>query len=716
MRYVISFLIFVLFVSPLSATPPSGHGVSFDGQNGYIVSDFKLPAKTFSVAAWVCVTQNSGSQMIASLGKPGNDFSLYLYQGNVRMLVEHNPAAGSNPGNAYDFALAPLPKPNEWTHYLGTYNGETITIYLNGVKKGTKKAPCKRDVFHSRLFLGTAPESGRGLKGSLDNVRFWNRPLTSEEAEKIVNGENVSDGLIAEWNADKKSETEWLNAVEGAPKAVLFKPTAAEQSAQTKQTIELLNKKDNGYRGIWYHNQPSKDEYVFKYSGGLGTYPANHYPFAVYAPEAGKTFFCYGGTEQGTEKSLLHEVSYFDHQTGTVPHPTILLDKKTDDAHDNPVMSIDDQGYLWIFSTSHGTGRPSFIHKSRKPYDIEEFERISATKLLNSKTEPSQTESFETELFNTVPLNNFSYFQIYHLSGRGFAAMFTTYDKRILNDPSSISARTLCSMSSSDGVKWSEWRPYAGILYGHYQSTGVSKTGKIGSSFNFHPNDKQTGRVGLNYRSNLYYMETKDSGKTWQTVQGKPITVPLKEIENETLVHDYYNENRNVYIMDVNFDDEDKPVILYLTSKGYESGPKNDPRRWYTAYWTGKDWKINSITDSDNNYDFGSIYIEKNNLWRIIGTTEKGPQAYNTGGEIAVWLSRDWGTTWNKEKQLTTGSEFNQCYPRRPVNAHSDFYALWACGHGRKKSTSTLYFCNKNGDVFELPRQMDTEHQKPKQH
>ncbi|MDR0610506.1 MAG: BNR-4 repeat-containing protein [Planctomycetaceae bacterium] len=700
MRYLILVSIFFMFVSPLSATSPSGNGVPFNGQSGYTVSDFQLSAKTFSVAAWVRVAKNSGSQIIASLGKPGNDFTLYLYQGNVRMLVEHNPQANSSPGNAYDFATAPLPKPDEWTHYLGTYDGETITIYLNGVKKGTKKALCKRDAFHSPLFLGIAPESGRGLNGSLDNVRFWNRPLTAEEVEKVVNGENVSDGLIAEWNADGKTETEWLNIVKGSPKAVLFNPSGTEQSART-QTVELLNVKDDGYRGIWYHNQPSRDEYVFKYSGGLGTYPANHYPFAVYAPEAGKTFFCYGGTEKGTEKTLLHEVSYFDHKTGTVPRPTILLDKRTDDAHDNPVMSIDDQGYLWIFSTSHGTGRPSFIHKSKKPYDIKEFERISATKILDGQT---------------VPLNNFSYLQIYYLSGQGFAAMFTTYDKRILNDPSAISSRTLCSMSSSNGIEWSEWRPFAGILHGHYQSTGVSKNGKIGSSFNFHPNDKQSGRIGLNYRSNLYYMETNDSGKTWKNVQGESVTVPLKEVENNTRVHDYYSEKQNVYIMDVNFDDDDKPVILYLTSKGYESGPRNDPRRWHTAYWTGKDWKINPVTDSDNNYDFGSIYVEENNVWRIIGTTETGPQAYNTGGEIAVWMSKDFGSTWNKEKQLTTGSELNHCYPRRPINAHPDFYALWASGHGRKKSESTLYFCNKNGEVFELPRQMEFDTQKPKQH
>lgn len=57
------------------------------------------------------------------------------------------------------------------------------------------------------------------------------------------------------------------------------------------QTPLTLNQKDNGYRGIWYSNQPSNDEYVYKYSGGLGTYPANHYPFSVYAKEVNKTFF-----------------------------------------------------------------------------------------------------------------------------------------------------------------------------------------------------------------------------------------------------------------------------------------------------------------------------------------------------------------------------------------------------------------------------------------
>src|SRR5439155_4478487 len=118
-----------------------------------------------------------------------------------------------------------------------------------------------------------------------------------------------------------------------------------------------------GYSGIWYMNQPSADDYRYKYSGGFATYPQQHVPIAIYRPEVNKTFFCYGGTtakRAGDKQQLLHMVSYFDHKTGQVPCPTILLDKKTSDAHDNPTIALDDQGYIYIFSPSHGTARPSY--------------------------------------------------------------------------------------------------------------------------------------------------------------------------------------------------------------------------------------------------------------------------------------------------------------------------------------------------------------------
>lgn len=310
-----------------------------------------------------------------------------------------------------------------------------------------------------------------------------------------------------------------------------------------------LNQKETGYRGIWYMNQPSGDEYVYKYSGGLGTYCAKHRPFAVYSKKANKTFFCYGGTTGGKKPELLHMVSYFDHATGMVPRPTILLNKHTDDAHDNPVISIDNQGYLWIFSTSHGTGRPSYIHRSKAPYDIDAFELIEAARIEGGQR---------------IPITNFSYMQAWHTRKNGFVCFFTRY-----KDPA---ARTSFCATSHDGVTWDNWTRLAAIEEGHYQISAVGKK-HAGAAFNYHPKGK-----GLNWRTNLYYMETQDFGHTWTTVDGGPLDLPLTELNNRALVRDYVAQGLNVYVKDLVYDARDRPVILYLTSKGYESGPKNDPR------------------------------------------------------------------------------------------------------------------------------------------
>jgi hypothetical protein len=154
-------------------------------------------------------------------------------------------------------------------------------------------------------------------------------------------------------------------------------------------------------------------------------------------------------------------------------------------------------------------------------------------------------------------------------------------------------------------------------------------------------------------------------------------------------------------------------VILFVVSRGFESGPENGPRTWTTARWTGSTWEIRPITTSGNNYDTGSLYIEDHGTWRVVAPTEQGPQPYNPGGEMAVWTSSDQGATWKKLAQLTTGSPLNHNFARRPVNAHDDFYAFWADGHGRQPSASSLYFCNKAGDVFRLPGRMTAEFAMP---
>ncbi len=432
----------------------------------------------------------------------------------------------------------------------------------------------------------------------------------------------------------------------------------------------LTGTRADGYRGIWF-TLGQLSRYGDKYSGGLGTYTADHIPVAVYAPKAKKTFFVYGGTIPG-QKHLLIMCSYYDHNTGLVPRPTVVYDKKTvTDPHDNASLSIDKKGYIWIFISGRATSRPGYKYRSTQPYSIDKFEQITKEEM--------------------------TYPQPWYVKGKGFFHLFTKYSN----------GRELYWETSKDGYQWSEDHKLAGFG-GHYLVSNNRKNQFI-LAFNWHP-----GGI-VNKRTNLYYLETRDWGKTWRNVQGKKLDIPLTKPLNGALVKNYQKEGKLVYIHDIQFDKDKRPVILYTTSTTFEPGLVYGPRIWNTARWTGKEWDFRRAADSDHNYDTGSLYIEKDGTWRIFGPTDQGPQPGGTGGEVVIWTSHNKGMTWTREKQVTSQSEFNHSYVRRPLHAQPDFYAFWADGDPNKFSESRLYFCNQAGDkVWVLPYKMKGPFEAPR--
>lgn len=426
--------------------------------------------------------------------------------------------------------------------------------------------------------------------------------------------------------------------------------------------------KVDGYRGIWF-TLGQRTEHGDKYSGGLGTYTANHVPIAIYSAKANKTFFVYGGTRSAGERYLLIMASYFDHASGMVPRPTIVHDKQgVNDPHDNAAIAIDDDGFVWVFVSGRARHRPGFIYKSKQPYSVDDFERI-----------------LEGEM--TYPQPKF-------ISGRGFFYLFTKY----------TAGRELYWQTSKDGREWSEAKKLAGFS-GHYQ-VSAARGDVIGSTFMWHP-----GR-SVDKRTNLYYAQTKDFGETWTSADGKVIETPLVTEKNPALLIDYQAQGLNVYIHDLNFDAAGRPVILYLTSGGAKPGPVSGTRTWRVTRWDGAAWRTNSICESDHNYDTGCIYID-GDRWTVIGPMLAGPQPTGTGGEIAIWQSDDAGGAWKMAQQITRDSKLNHSYVRRPLNAKSPFELFWADGDRNAFSASHLYFGSLDGRYWQLPYDMTDATAKP---
>ena len=438
----------------------------------------------------------------------------------------------------------------------------------------------------------------------------------------------------------------------------------------------LNNQQIDGYRGIWF-TLGQFSEYGDKYSGGLGTYTAKHRPLAIYAPEVKKTFFVYGGTTGFDEKHLLCMISYFDHKSGEVPKPTVVYDKLgIEDPHDDPSLSIDKDGYLWVFVSGRGRKRPGFKYKSDKPYNIQSFSKIT-----------------EEEMTYPQPLWD---------DKDGFFHFFTKY----------TGVRELYFETSDDGISWNDDIKLAGIIEdgatksGHYQVSGQHGE-LICTFFNRHPDGN------VDRRTDLYYAQTMDFGKTWTTIDGEKLDLPLAKVDCGARAIDYANPGKNVYLKDLNFDANGNPVCLYITSGGHQPGPHNDPRDWRVTYFDEDEWQTTIICQSDHNYDMGSLYIN-GKIWTVIGPTKEGPQKYQTGGEIAIWESRDSGRTWKMKKQITENSRDNHTYVRRPVTAKDPFFCFWADGDPTKFSKSNLYFSDSKGKhVYQLPYDMDAEFMKP---
>ena len=506
-------------------------------------------------------------------------------------------------------------------------------------------------------------------------------PLQGTYDATISNGQfSYSRTGLGYRNGSTMSDASWLNfggTNNGGSAATLS--YSIDSVEITGGSADVPMPRADGFKGIWYYNQEIGGDYVYKYSGGFAVYPQQIRPMAQYSAEADKTFFVYGGTNS-SNSTIYHCISYYDHQTGQVAQPRVLMDKGTTDAHDNPCMVIDDEGYIFIFSNSHGTGRPSYINRSTEPYSIDEFETV-------------------LELPGS---NNFSYGQPLYVEGQGFMFLHTLYTS---------TGRTLCFNTSSDGINWDyDWenRPkIAQMPTGQYQVSQVSGQ-TVGTAFNYHPGGN------VNARTNLYYMETNDMGQTWTTADGTLLTTPVTTVSNAALVHDYAAENLLVYMKDIQYDADGQPVIMYMTSNGWESGPEGDPRMLHVAHYDEGSWVIKDLFLSDHNYDYGQLTIEDDGTWRIIAPTDPGPQVYATGGEMVMWVSEDEGYTWSAIRDLTYDSEYNHTYAKQPVDANDEFYAIWADGNAYAPSESCLYFTDKNGTgVWRLPYDMDTDFATP---
>jgi hypothetical protein len=181
--------------SPAYATGKFGQAIDLDGTDDYVT----LPAgianlNEITAAAWVNWDGGGNWQRIFDFGNGTSQYS-FLAPSNGSVMR----FAIKNGGSEQPLSTSPLPI-GQWVHVAVTLNGNTGTLYVNGVQAAANTSMTIRpsDFNPAFNFIGKSQFSADPLfNGRIDDFRIYNYVLTGTQIAAIAAG-NTAPSFTAD--------------------------------------------------------------------------------------------------------------------------------------------------------------------------------------------------------------------------------------------------------------------------------------------------------------------------------------------------------------------------------------------------------------------------------------------------------------------------------------------------------------------------------------
>ena len=146
-------------------------------------------SQSYTVAAWVKLNNLNGFQTFASID--GNAISPFYLQMSGGVLNFAQRSADSTDATIAT-VVGPAPTIGTWYHVAGVYNkaAGTIELFVNGTSQGTTAAATVWTA-NGHTVIGRAKWNGAPVdfvNGAIDDVRFYDRPLSAVEVAQLAAG------------------------------------------------------------------------------------------------------------------------------------------------------------------------------------------------------------------------------------------------------------------------------------------------------------------------------------------------------------------------------------------------------------------------------------------------------------------------------------------------------------------------------------------------
>ena len=169
--------------SPAYTTGKIGGGLSLNGTASINIGTTAVYRAT-SVSMWVyvAVTPTAGRQHFGAVNK------VAFRTGGTENKLNWN--VWNQGGTRYELAPASDTTVGAWTHYCGTWDGITSTVYINGAYSASRSASgTSLGSLSSELVIG--PSNTGNI---IDDVMIFDRALAAEEIELLYNESINKDG------------------------------------------------------------------------------------------------------------------------------------------------------------------------------------------------------------------------------------------------------------------------------------------------------------------------------------------------------------------------------------------------------------------------------------------------------------------------------------------------------------------------------------------
>ncbi|MGH9896574.1 MAG: LamG-like jellyroll fold domain-containing protein, partial [bacterium] len=163
-----------------------GGALAFDGTNDLVtVADSNRLdlGGGMTLSAWVFPTALSGWRTVTLKEQSGGlVYSLYAHDNAPRPATTVNTGGGDL--SAIGGSALAL---NAWTHLAATYDGSTLTLYINGSGVGSQPVGGLLATSAFPLRIGGNSVWGEYFAGKIDEVRIYNRALDAGEVQADLN-------------------------------------------------------------------------------------------------------------------------------------------------------------------------------------------------------------------------------------------------------------------------------------------------------------------------------------------------------------------------------------------------------------------------------------------------------------------------------------------------------------------------------------------------